>query len=134
MMRLLGLFQQPGPFPQSMERGKIAMMDISGKRRATPEEEQQQEEEGSAPLLKQPAPEGPQALPVHLRAVGEYQRLAGSETWIGSARAAYEEVEHIQGIVFYTRIRHFFLTQEEAAHAQALLPDLLKPRNGEGAP
>lgn len=71
-------------------------------------------------------PEGPAALPAHIVPVGEHQRLAGSTWWIGYARPAYEEVTHLQGIVIYNRNISVFLSREEAAHMQTLLPVLIE--------
>lgn len=83
-------------------------------------------EEMRSHALKQPTPEGPEALPAHLLPVGQHHQLAGSVWWIGSVRGGYTEVAHIQGIILYNRTTHIFLKPEEAAEASLLLPLLIQ--------
>jgi hypothetical protein len=85
-----------------------------------------QAEEPCSHSLKQPAPEGPTALPAHILPKGEHYRLADSEWWIGYGQGAYEEVSHLKGIIIYNRTTHIFLKPEEAAEACLLLPELMQ--------
>ena len=76
--------------------------------------------------VKQKVPEGPATLPSHILAVGDHHRLAPTSSWwIGDACPAYEEVQHLQGIVIYNRSTSIFLTQAEAAEAQKTLLTLM---------
>jgi hypothetical protein len=84
-----------------------------------------QAEEPCLYSLKQPAPEGPTALPAHILPKGSHYQLAGSEWWIGYGQGAYEEVSHLQGIVLYNRTTHIFLKLEEATEVNLLLPELM---------